>query len=288
MARRSTARGARRWAALLAFALSELEASRAGAKAQPTVVFLNFSDGRTTLALGEEDDATRDVSSLCEASRVGRYWGSSDCGAREQCAPLVLETVARYFSDFDVVFTLRRPAAGPYTMVVIGPPSATCGFGVAGAARLDCRNQNPNNVVFAFDCDRSVPACSATIAQELAHSFGLAHTQLPCDLLSPGAERCAEPAFSDSNALADVSTCGTIQNNYRDLLRTLGPRTADSHRLEIEEAPPPSCLLPRGAPAPGTLSLVPGLVFLAAAARRRARSKYGCGRVGRRVESPPK
>jgi hypothetical protein len=288
MARLATTRGVRRWAALLAFALTELEASRAGARPGPAVVFLNFSDGRTTLALGEEDDATDDVSSLCGTPRVGRYWGSSDCGEPERCARLVLDTVAHYFRDFDVVFTLRRPAAGPYTMAVIGPPSATCGFGVAGAARLDCGNQNPNNVVFAFDCDRSVAACSATVAQELAHSFGLAHTQLPCDLLSPGAERCADPGFSDTNALTDVSTCSAIQNNYRDLLRILGPRTADSHRPELEESPPPSCRLPRGCPEAGALPVVSGVVLLAAAARRRARSKCGCGRLGRRVQSPPK
>jgi hypothetical protein len=209
-----------------------LGATSARAEQPPAVVFLNFSDGTESISFGERDDATRNVSSLCAAARVGAYWGSSDCGDRSSCASVIGALVEQHFRDFNVVFTLERPSQGAYTMALVGPPSGSCGFGVAGAAPLDCDNGNPQNVVFAFECASSSTACSVVISQELAHSFGLAHTHQTCDILSPGSERCAEPIFSNEEAIADDPTCGATQNNYGRLLDVLGPWTGGgSHRL---------------------------------------------------------
>jgi hypothetical protein len=210
----------------------------ASVRAEPTppqVAFLNFSDGSESISLAETDDATRNVSTLCETPRVGSYWGSSDCGDRASCMEFVADLVEQHWEDMNIVFTLERPASGPYTMVMIGPPSGSCGFGVEGAAPLDCHNRNPSNVVFAFDCAASAAACSVTISQELAHSFGLAHTYQSCDIMTPGSFRCSEPSFSKSDALADDTTCGPIQNNHARLLEVLGPwQGGVSHRVPSE------------------------------------------------------
>ena len=243
----------------------------------PAVVYLNFSDGTEAVTEGDKDDATHNVSSLCGTERVGAYWGSSECGDRAECADLITDLVADHFRDFNVVFTLERPESGPYTMAVIGPPSGNCGFGVEGAAPLDCNNQNPENIVFAFDCPASVAACSVTISQELAHSFGLAHTQQTCDIMTPGTFRCSEPHFSDTDALADDTRCGLIQNNHARLLEVLGPWTGgDSHRLPSkngdESARAPGCSLspmPSRGPAPLAAVLALSLMGL----RRRARAR---------------
>jgi hypothetical protein len=198
----------------------------------PAVAFLNFSDGSEAISPGEHDDATHNVSMLCDTPRVGSYWGSNDCGDRASCMQLVADLVERHWEDMNIVFTLERPKSGPYTMVMIGPPSGSCGFGVEGAAPLDCDNRNPSNVVFAFDCAASAAACSVTISQELAHSFGLAHTYQTCDIMTPGSFRCSEPIFSKSDALADDTTCGAVQNNHARLLEVLGSWTGgESHRL---------------------------------------------------------
>jgi hypothetical protein len=272
---------------LLAFVGALLGAPRVRAEQPPpAVVYLNFSNGTEAVTQGAADDATNNVSSLCGTERVGAYWGSSECGDRAECADIITELVADHFRDFNVVFTLERPKSGPYTMAIIGPPSGSCGFGVQGASPLDCKNQNPGNVVFAFNCPESVAACSVTISQELAHSYGLAHTVQTCDIMTAGSHLCAEPHFSDTDALADDKLCGAIQNNRGRLLEVLGPWTGgDSHRLpsdtghEIERAP--GCAL---GPAPtrgaAPLAAVVALSFAWSMRRRSIRPRIG--------EAPPK
>jgi hypothetical protein len=243
----------------------------------PAIAFLNFSDGSEGISLGDSDDAPRNVSTLCETPRVGSYWGSSDCGDRASCMEFVADLVERHWEDMNIVFTLERPKSGPYTMVMIGPPSGTCGFGVEGAAPLDCDNGNPSNVVFAFDCAASAAACSVTISQELAHSFGLAHTYQTCDIMTPGSFRCSEPVFSKSDAPADDTTCGAVQNNHGRLLDVLGPWTGgDSHRLPSGSNPSDvaaGCSM-QGRPSRSAPALLLVLLALLSRFRERARAPW--------------
>jgi hypothetical protein len=265
-----------RWAlSLLALAGALLGAPPVRAEQPPpAVVYLNFSDGSEAVTQGALDDAAHNVSSLCGTERVGAYWGSSECGDRAECADIIADLVVDHFRDFNVVFTLERPKSRPYTMAIIGPPSGSCGFGVQGAAPLDCENRNPENVVFAFNCPESVVACSVTISQELAHSYGLAHTVQTCDIMTAGSHLCAEPHFSDTDALADDTLCGAIQNNRGRLLDVLGPWTGGgSHRLPSSISDDtnraPGCTL-SPAPAGGATSLVAILTLpLAWSMRRR-------------------
>lgn len=250
-----------------------LAGAAAGAHAEgppSRVVYLNFSDGTESLTHdgAGADDATRNRSELCGADRVGRWLGALDCGDREACKRAIVREVEALWAPFDVVFTPRRPAAGPYSMVVIGPPSGSCGFGVDGAASVDCGDRNPSNVAFAFVCAGTVSACARVVSHEVAHGFGLAHSDRSCDVMAADARACTEAAFHDEESRVHGTTCGgRTQNSYRTLLGLLGQRPGAAQPGEVvvggcaaAGAPP--------RPAPASWLLVGGAVALRAIRRR--------------------
>jgi hypothetical protein len=238
---------------------------RAQARSGPAVVYLDFSEGIEPIAQAAADDASANRSQLCETRRVGRWLGAQDCGDRQACREAILRETEALWRPFDIVFTLRRPAAGPYTMVVIGPASGSCGFGVAGAAPVDCGDGNPGNVAFAFECAGAVTTCARVLSHELGHTFGLAHSDRPCDLMSADASVCAEAAFHDDDGHALGVACGApLQNSYRLLMSALGPRPDD----------PGGCALGRGpARGPGLLAVILLAALLGATDRRRLLSR---------------
>jgi hypothetical protein len=222
----------------------------------PRVAYLNFADGTESLAQGYQDDAALNRSELCGAPRLGRWLGAAGCGDRESCKRAIAEKTAQLWAPFDVVFTTNRPEHAPYAMVLIGPPGGSCGFGVAtGAAPVDCGDRNPSSVAFAFQCAASVGACARLVSHELAHTFGLAHSNRPCDIMAAESPSCADTAFHDEYSRAHGTTCGKdLQNSHQELLAVLGPRS---------DAPADAagCSVTRGDQAAGWWSVVTVLAF---------------------------
>lgn len=254
-------------------AAAVLSPAPAVADAAARVVYLNFSDGTESLAQDASDDATRNRSQLCAAERIGRWLGAEGCGTRESCQRAIVREIEALWAPFDIAFTTRRPTSGPYTMAIIAPASGSCGFGVEGAAPVDCADRNPANVGFAFQCAGSVSACARLVSHEVAHTLGLSHSDRSCDVMSADAltAACAEAAFHDEEARIHGTTCGAqTQNSYRLLLDLLGPRPERPHPREAG-----GCQVAAGGGRPPAIWLLwaaPLAATLGARARRRWRA----------------
>ena len=189
------------------------------------VVFLNFEGA--TLTFGQ-DDARSDITVLEDlAGPFPAYGGTTQRAA-------TLQSVQTDFAAYDMLIVDARPTAGSYTMAMIGPLEAGT---VLGVAPLDCRDQFPNNIVFAFHGDGDGYTASAqanTISQEIAHSYGLEHVDQMGDIMYPVSSG-GDPGFLDAcfdvvpapeivcgDQHADHCPAGQ-QNSHRELLQRFGP-----------------------------------------------------------------
>ena len=134
----------------------------------------------------------------------------------------------KMFLPYNVLVGSTRPARAPYTMVVIGgtPDLFELQRDVAGVALLDCNDNLPSAVVFAFPpiLEGSLHGLIVTIAQEAAHAYGLQHTADREDLMHPTVNP-AQRAFVDrTSAVAPPRLCPPlVQNSHAALLSVLGP-----------------------------------------------------------------
>lgn len=190
------------------------------------VVYLDFADGSSGVSLSDDDDATSDVSRLCDAPAFARWTAPPECagGERDACRAEVARLVASYFEPYDVDFTLSRPTSGDFSTLIVAPPHPACSFGKRGAAFADCGDENPTSVGFAFDCYADAASCAVLIAHEVAHGFGLVHTTDEADIMRPAPD---DPAlrFRAEEAVTDDDTCDVgTQSSHAALLAVLGPR----------------------------------------------------------------
>jgi hypothetical protein len=246
------------------------------ALAAPRKLYLNFSDGSEAVIKGDEDDARRNVSRLCAASPFLPWLGAEGCGDRDTCKAQIAQLVQEQWRDFDVEVTVQRPAAPDYGMVMIGPSSGSCQFGLQGIAHIDCANRVESNVAFAFDCAGSVSVCAAVISHELAHGFGLGHSQDRTDIMYGGVIEGQAATFRDTSALLSEPVCGaTSQSSRAQLLAELGAWPAGQARARdwLEDAPNKSarggCQLSPGRRVPWLAGLTS---CIACVTRRRRRS----------------
>jgi len=196
----------------------------------PKRVFLWYADGGKAPETGPPCGDAPPPPYACEFGRSPRA-----------CARTVQAFLAKWYADFNVVFTLQKPARGPfYTVLITSAGTAWCGGnhppGVAGVAPIadDCRDLG-SGVAYAFACGKDAKACAAVIAQELAHLVGLQHTQSRADVMCPIALPEIE-GFEDREqqvvAGGSPAKCPTTQNSYRLMLQRFGPRPA-GHRRRI-------------------------------------------------------
>ena len=255
---------------LAALALSLARIGSASATTPSHTVYLNFSDGTEAIRLGELDDATLDISQLCDNSAF-RWEGASDCPDRSSCRDGIVELVRQHWSDFDLQIVVERPE-GDYTMMVIGPASEGCQFGLLGLAPIDCGNASDRSVGFAFECGRSMVECAAIISHELGHTFGLDHTSDEDDLMTTGPLGVSTPGFVDRDVPLVMPECHTTaQNSYRELQSTLGNRSASDPSADEGRPNERGCQLGPSTPGGGlwlALALLAGARFR----RRNARN----------------
>lgn len=192
-------------------------------------------------------------------------------GGRARAQPELLVELARLFRPWQVELVTTRPAAGPYTMVVVGGR----GEGVLGAAEggigaspLDCENTQPSDVSLVFADRVDSPARLAlVIAHELGHTFGLEHVDDLQDIMYPTLSRTA-CCFGQAE-LKGTSSCGrTVQDARKILDQNLGLALSASDGTA--ESPAAGCaVVPVGRGAASCAALA--FVALLALLRRRRR-----------------
>lgn len=248
------------------------QSAAARALGEPSVVYLNFSDGTETLTRGDLDDAPRNVSSIGQAAPYPAFsWPSLVAGTetRADLVRRIAREVHALFLPFNVLVTTTRPAAGPYTMVLVGGRPSDIGLDrLAGVAFLDCEDAQENNLVFVFPpiLRGNDHALVVTIAQETAHAFGLEHTSAPEDVMYPTVDP-RQTGFSDeASRINGEHHCGNeVQRSRQKLLDLVGPWRGAEKPLDVggraDRVPPTVAFL---APAAGERLAQPAIVRVAA------------------------
>jgi hypothetical protein len=172
------------------------------------VLFVNFAGDKFTQ--GSPDNAPSGVSQLTgtqippfDATTVAPLVSAAD--AEEA----ILDRIRGYFAPYNLTVTAARPAAAPYSELVIGGTPSLLGQTpeAAGAALVDCGNLDASNVAFDFP---SAPLNGGAIATAIAgaheagHSFGLEHVDNPADVMfnADPASALWQTYFDDYFALA--------------------------------------------------------------------------------------
>lgn len=242
---RSTGRGSIALVVVLGAGLFGTSASARG------VVFVNF-DG-VTLTAGPTDDARTDTTQLEALATTFAPYGDGE--EREA----VLQAVRASFAAYDVFVTDVRPDSGDYVMSVTSPtnPLADAPEGaILGLAPLDCDDaRTSSNVTFAFHGagdEFSAAATATTIAQEVAHSFGLEHVDDPRDIMfalnlggpAQFVDECL-PVTPDAEGEIHckeqhAAQCGEsdLQNGHAELLALFGPRPPEGDDPLVEITAP--------------------------------------------------
>jgi hypothetical protein len=103
------------------------------------------------------------------------------------CQRLIQSYLDRWYSDFNIVFTLTRPTSGAfYTEVISSGGGAWCDAAnnVAGIAPFLCDDLD-GGVAYTFLGGKSAKETAIIIAQEQAHLVGLEHTLSTRDIMDP-------------------------------------------------------------------------------------------------------
>lgn len=175
----------------------------------------------------------------------------------------LVEQVAQAFEGLNVRVTDVRPSDDEdYTMVVVGGRGKLLSLpkGIAGFAPLDCGNDNPNDVAFAFSDDiAGFSALVRVIAQEAGHTYGLEHVTEPEFIMYPtpgdesaGFSRTCVPIVPDSvgvnpDGIKCIHSCPSLQHQdaYGELSSLLG---LDPDADAVDLTPPTVSII---RPAPG-------------------------------------
>ncbi len=202
--------------------------ARGGARATGGhTLYLDF-DG-ATVTRGPACSSSADMCSYVVKCESGTATVPAFSGTEAQRLA-ILTMVRHFYAPFDIDVVDQKPAAGPYTLCIVGgQPTDICfeGGRAAGVAPLDCHDLNGDiDVVFAFsDASRNDPHLTAVaIAQESAHSYGLEHTSVITDIMYPYLSG-VEEGFLDSEMSVERSFgCrGEAQNSFLVLDQVLGP-----------------------------------------------------------------
>ncbi len=225
---------------------------------QPHQLFLDFSDGTESLAKGADDDAEKNISAVAAVKPVPAFaWPAITDGTmtRQDVVRTVARQVHQLYLPYNVVLTTARPAAGPYTLIVIAGAPSLLGYApeVAGLAFMDCNNEHEDDVVFVFPeaLKGNLSSLAVTIAQEAAHALGLEHTTNVMDVMHPRLN-AEQNGFPDvDSVIAGKRVCGPpTQNSHRRLLELVGPWAGGDKPLDGAPAgpPPPRIVVEQTAP----------------------------------------
>ena len=210
--------------------------------AEPAYVYVNMDGVNLTCNGGDSSTANSSIIA-CQYGFSGPYPAYGGTMAQRQT---VIDAVKADWAPFNVVVTPTRPDQGPYTMCMTGPGNHPFGNGVLGIAPLDCNNNVPNNIVFAFHSASQLGGQlgantqATTISQEVAHAYGLEHINSSADIMNPYSQG-GNPSFTNTCVGIDPGMngilCGsqhaqycntTTQNSYQELLGMFGANDPDN------------------------------------------------------------
>lgn len=190
----------------------------------PLPIYLNRFGGSYTC--GNDDSATNRSSVVCgsDGGDVGGFSGSNSQWT------YVRDCVADMFAPFNVYVTDIEPTGVDYVEAVVGgvPSQAGMPNGVGGVAPFSC-GLIPNGIVYAFSdvYGNDMQGVCETVAQEVAHAFGLDHAFL-CEDPMTYLGGCGDKSFQDVYAECgefEPRQCqcgGSSQNSVQAMLQTLG------------------------------------------------------------------
>lgn len=191
-----------------------------------------------------DDDSSRNLSSVVCGSDAGDVGGFS--GSLNQWT-FVRDCVADLFAPFNVYVTDIEPTSGDYVEAVVGGSPGQAGMprGVGGVAPFSC-DLIPNAVVYAFAdvYGNDVQGICETVAQEVAHAFGLDHEFL-CEDPMTYLGGCGAKSFQDTYAQCgefeprECSCGGTSQNSVQMMLERLGASDGSVPPPPPEDLEPP-------------------------------------------------
>lgn len=183
----------------------------------------------------------------------------SGATSRQEIIDYTIQKLQEYHSRYNFEFTLNRPSSGPYHMVVFG---GTCisviGRNCAGIAPLDCGDNFPSNIVFAFPQGLRAIDLAGTAAQELAHALGLSHTQDNTDIMFPFIQQTIPEGYGQGPIPAkdQSGACGgaSFQNSHEDMLAITGfPGQDGAPPTVIISSPSNGDVVSPGAPIVATI-----------------------------------
>lgn len=200
------------------------------APGEPFVIYLNFSDGTENLVKSDGDNAVTNETFVGAVTRYPTFaWPELSDGSlsRADIIRTVAQRVHEIFLPYNVLITVARPTAAPYTMVMIGGSPTLFGFDarVAGLSLMDCNNDETSNVVFAFPSALrgSLHGLWVTISHEAAHSFGLEHTSEEADVMFPRVDPAQHHFLDSRSAISGQHLCGNeTQSSHQKLLAIVG------------------------------------------------------------------
>jgi hypothetical protein len=175
-----------------------------------TRVFLWFADGGEPPVAGPP----------CAGRRPPAY----ECAfgdSVDDCRRQVIALLDRWYADYNLVFTQGGPS-GAQQSVVITTDGDWCAQepSTGGLAPVLCEPAE-GTTVYAFQCGRDPHTCASIIAQEHAHTMGLAHTGSPSDVMFPGIGPSSDGFEPRENAVRG-SACRATQNSHALMGQRLG------------------------------------------------------------------
>jgi MYXO-CTERM domain-containing protein len=210
-------------------------------------VYLNF-EGVTLTSSNNSEDATTNTSfiisqkvnpgnSLTIPPFNANDLYSTQGLSRAQIIQYTVQQMYESHQDFNIEFVTTRPTSGNYHMVVFGSScfGVTGQSGCGGIAHLDCGDFVPSNIVFVFPQTGQglrVADLAATASQELAHSFGLSHTDDLSDIMYPSIRQFIPTEYGAGNIPPQdqQGACNgaSYQDSYDKMLSTIGFRGQDT------------------------------------------------------------
>lgn len=188
-------------------------------------IYLNRFGG--SYSCGNDDSATNVSSVVCGSNGgdVGSFSGSDSQWT------FVRGCVQDMFAPFNVYVTDIEPTGLDYVEAVVGgvPGDAGMPNGVGGVAPFTC-GLIPNGIVYAFSdvYGNDMQGVCETVAQEVAHAFGLDH-EFMCEDPMTYLGGCGEKSFQDVYAQCGEfepreCQCGNAdsQNSVQQMLQSLG------------------------------------------------------------------
>ncbi|HEX6837165.1 MAG TPA: Ig-like domain-containing protein [Polyangia bacterium] len=167
--------------------------SAAACKSGPVTLWLDFDGAGIVHASADDSSAMPVASVLAPTNAVIPPFSSTAVApkvTRAQAMASIVDRVRTLMKPFAVDVVTARPAAPPYTRILVGGTAMALGVSAteAGLAEVDCGNLGDADVAYDFSDEQTpdyggVVGIANTAAHEAGHAFGLEHVDDPHDVM---------------------------------------------------------------------------------------------------------